>query len=77
MTNNLDSIDYYGNDGVYVESSWAPTGYPWELAGRAYYLKAYDVMELLVANGFDGFMCNDIGWDSPWYADSHIIRTGY
>ena len=32
-----------------------PDGYMWGITARAWFLKAYDVMELLVQHGFDGF----------------------
>ena len=71
-----NDIDTIGNNGINDVKCLTPSGYRWGLTARAYYLKAYDVMDLLAANGFDDFACYDNGWDETWEADDHILRTG-
>lgn len=69
-------IDADGDNGINEKKCISPYGFFWGLTARAYYLKAYDVMALLAANGFDEFACYDKGWNDTWYADKHIWRTG-
>lgn len=69
-------VDINGNNGINDEISISPAGYQWALAGRAYYLKAYNVMNLLCAYGFSEFGCYEEGWEDTWYADRQIFRTG-
>lgn len=59
-----------------AQSSLCPNGYSWGLIGRAYYLKAYEVMDLLAAHGFREFYCYDPMWSDGWEADKHILRNG-
>lgn len=69
-------LDVNGNNGINDAQCLSPAGYSWGLTARAYYLKAYDVMDLLAAHGFDNFTCYDLGWDEAWEADDHILRKG-
>lgn len=69
-------IDINGNNGINDEKSISPAGYQWGLAGRAYYLEAYNVMNLLCAYGFSDFYCYEGGWENGWDADRQIFRTG-
>ena len=69
-------LDRNGNNGINDAQCLSPAGYMWGLTARAYYLKAYDVMDLLAAHGFDNFTCYDLGWADSWEADDHILRTG-
>lgn len=71
-----NDIDVNGDNGINDVACVSPHDYRWGLTARAYYLKAYDVMDLLAANGFDDFTCYDKGWDETWEADDHIFRTG-
>lgn len=71
-----NDIDVNGNNGINDKQCISPAGYLWGLTARAYYLKAFDVMDLLTAHGFDNFTCYDQGWSSSWDADDHILRTG-
>lgn len=68
-------VDFHGDNGINDPTCVSPVGGRWGLIGRAYYLEAYDVMNLLAANGFDDYKCYEPGWDESWYADFHILRT--
>jgi len=69
-------VDYDGDNGANDKRCLSPDGYRWGLIGRAYYLKAYDVMELLAQHGFDEFNCFDLGWEDTWEADYEILKSG-
>lgn len=55
------------------DECYTPNGYVWGLSARAYYLKAYDVMELLCAHGFSGFQ---MGGTNASLVDMQILRAG-
>lgn len=76
MSRIAKDIDVNGNNGINEEKCISPHGYQWGLPARAYYLKAYDVMDLLCAHGFSDFCCYDEGWEDTWYADNYIFNIG-
>lgn len=53
----------------------SPEGCTSGMSGRAYYLGAYDVFELLVAQGFDSFHCYEKGWKNARHLDKEIFMT--
>lgn len=68
-----NDIDYSGNNGINDQKTISPTGHFWDVSARAYYTKAYDVLELLVAHGFDEFHCYEEEWGNSKYADHDIL----
>ncbi len=71
-----NDIDGDGSNGINSTECISPNGFVWGLTGRAYLLKAYDVMELLASHGFDAFYCFDKGWKKDRQADREILQTG-
>ena len=69
-------LDAAGNNGINEKNCISPYGYSWGLSGRAYYLKDYELMNLLCQHGFDDFGCFDEGWANTFYADSYILKEG-
>lgn len=61
------------------EKCISTSGYLWGLPARAYYLGAYDVLDLLCANGFSNFNWYEKEWgdvDNIENADKYIIHSG-
>lgn len=57
------------------EECVSPEGYVSGLCGKAYFSGAYDVMELLVSNGFSAFFCYEKGWAKARKADEEMFDS--
>lgn len=67
-----NDVNLSGDNGINEPFCLSISGHRWGLIGMAYHRKAYDVMNLLAANGFCDFKC---GSRDIWYADSRILST--
>ena len=66
----------HATNGCNENECLTPNGYFWGVLARALYLEAYDVAELLAANGFTAFNCFDLGWDSAVDYDRIVFSKG-
>lgn len=74
-------IDFKGDNGINNPFCLSPMGEECGLIARAYCLGAYDVMDLLAANGFDKFQVvtkqpHKFPTTTTWYVDKEIFRIG-
>lgn len=53
----------------------SPEGFTSGLCGKAYFSGAYDVLELLVGNGFSAFYCYEKGWAKARKADEEMFMA--
>lgn len=53
----------------------SPEGFTSGLCGKAYFSGAYDVLELLVSNGFSAFYCYEKGWAKARKADEEMFMV--
>lgn len=67
-------IDSLGNNGINDQECLTPGGYRWGVIARAYYLGAYDVMDLLASHGFNHFNCYTEGWADSEDMDYVIFK---
>lgn len=67
-------IDSLGDNGINDQECLTPGGYRWGVIARAYYLGAYDVMDLLASHGFNQFNCYTEGWAESEDMDYIIFK---
>lgn len=68
-------INSLGDNGINDQECLTPGGYRWGVIARAYYLGAYDVMDLLASHGFNQFNCYTEGWDESEDMDYVIFKN--
>lgn len=76
MSRISNDIDVNGDNGINKDECYSPSGYCCGLSARAYYLKAYDVFDLLCEHGFSNFSCFDDGWKDSVEVDNYILQRG-